>query len=210
MYQIVQPDQFFPSNGIHPITPNTGDSFHTSNTNQIPFHSLDKSIHHSNEGDALPVGELFRTLQIWFDQEGFREIAPVFRFNYYNREDDLLYFTTERVGYPFHYDSMQQVPVLRKVVAPDYEEAYVLLEGKSHRNAAGRRDFISRQANLDMKNAGKYVVEDKEGKGGKWIWRLVYEVEERKSLMGKPMLGERVSSISLHSVMLPTCSPLST
>ncbi|KAA1066361.1 hypothetical protein PGT21_029140 [Puccinia graminis f. sp. tritici] len=191
MYQIIQPDQFFPSNGIHPITPNTGDSFHTSNTNQIPFHSLDKSILHTNESDALPVGELFRTLQIWFDQEGFREIAPVFRFNYYNREDDLLYFTTERVGYPFHYDSMQQVPVLRKVVAPDYEEAYVLLEGKSHRNAAGRRDFISRQANLDMKNAGKYVVEDKEGKGGKWIWRLVYEVEERKSLMGKPMLGER-------------------
>ncbi|WAQ91210.1 hypothetical protein PtA15_14A91 [Puccinia triticina] len=42
-----------------------------------------------------------------------------------------------------------------------------------------------------MRNAGKYVVEDKEGKGGKWIWRLVYEVEERKSLMGKPMLGER-------------------
>ncbi|WAR62011.1 hypothetical protein PtB15_14B105 [Puccinia triticina] len=80
---------------------------------------------------------------IWFDQEGFREIAPVFTFSYYNREDDLLYFTTEQVGYPFHYDSMQQVPVLRKVFAPDYEEAYVLLEGKSQRNAAGRRDFIS-------------------------------------------------------------------
>jgi hypothetical protein len=47
-----------------------------------------------------------------------------------------------------------------------------------------------------MRTAGKYVVEDKEGKGGKWIWRLVYEVEERKSLMGKPMLGERVSLIS--------------
>ncbi|KAI9606477.1 hypothetical protein KEM48_001843 [Puccinia striiformis f. sp. tritici PST-130] len=191
MYQIVQPDSFFPSNAIHPITPNTGDSFQNSNANHIPFHSLDKSNLLSNESDALPVGELFRTLQIWFDQEGFREIAPVFRFNCYNREDDLLYFTTERVGYPFHYDSMQQVPVLRKVVAPDYEEAYVLLEGKSQRNAAGRRDFISRQANLDMKNPGKYVVEDKEGKGGRWIWRLVYEVEERKSLMGKPMLGER-------------------
>ncbi|KNZ48702.1 hypothetical protein VP01_546g3 [Puccinia sorghi] len=191
MYQIVQPDQFFPSNSIHPITPQTGDSFLSLTTNQIPFHGLDKSIVHSHESNALPVGELFRTLQIWFDQEGFREIAPVFRFNCYNREDDLLYFTTERVGYPFHYDSMQQVPVLRKVVAPDYEEAYVLLEGKSQRNAAGRRDFISRQANLDMKTAGKYVVEDKEGKGGKWIWRLVYEVEERKSLMGKPMLGER-------------------
>ncbi|PLW36200.1 hypothetical protein PCASD_10445 [Puccinia coronata f. sp. avenae] len=191
MYQIVQPDQFFPSNAIQPITPHTGDSFLSSSTNQIPFHGLDKSVIHSHESDALPVGELFRTLQIWFDQEGFREIAPVFRFNCYNREDDLLYFTTERVGYPFHYDSMQQVPVLRKVVAPDYEEAYVLLEGKSQRNAAGRRDFISRQANLDMRTAGKYVVEDKEGKGGKWIWRLVYEVEERKSLMGKPMLGER-------------------
>ncbi|POW03966.1 hypothetical protein PSHT_11441 [Puccinia striiformis] len=146
MYQIVQPDSFFPSNAIHPITPNTGDSFQNSNANHIPFHSLDKSNLLSNESDALPVGELFRTLQIWFDQEGFREIAPVFRFNCYNREDDLLYFTTERVGYPFHYDSMQQVPVLRKVVAPDYEEAYVLLEGKSQRNAAGRRDFISRQA----------------------------------------------------------------
>ncbi|WAR57325.1 hypothetical protein PtB15_8B372 [Puccinia triticina] len=191
MFQIIQPDQFFPSHGILPITPHTGDSYQNSTTNRIPFHSLDNSKLHNNESDALPVGELFRTLQIWFDQEGFREIAPVFTFSYYNRVDDLLYFTTERVGYPFHYDSMQQVPVLRKVVAPDYEEAYVLLEGKSQRNAAGRRDFISRQANLDMRNAGKYVVEDKEGKGGKWIWRLVYEVEERKSLMGKPMLGER-------------------
>lgn len=42
-----------------------------------------------------------------------------------------------------------------------------------------------------MKTAGKYFVEDKEGKGGKWIWRLAYKVEEHKSLMGKPMLGER-------------------
>ncbi|KAG0152380.1 hypothetical protein CROQUDRAFT_35535, partial [Cronartium quercuum f. sp. fusiforme G11] len=163
----------------------------TTTASQYTFPSSKKNIIDEQDGAELPVGELFRTLQIWFDQEGFREIAPIFSFSGYHQDDDLLYFTTERVGYPFHYTSFQQLPALRKVVAPDYEEAYALLEGKTSRNAAGRRDFLSRQASLDMKTPGKYMVEDTEGKGGKWIWRLVYEVEERKSLMGKPMPGER-------------------
>ncbi|KAI7933970.1 hypothetical protein MJO28_017358 [Puccinia striiformis f. sp. tritici] len=75
---------------------------------------------------------------------------PSLRFNCYNHEDDLLYLTTERVGYPFHYNSMEQVPVLPKVVAPDYEEAYVLLEGKSQRNAAGWRDVNKRVTFINL------------------------------------------------------------
>ncbi|EGG05112.1 uncharacterized protein MELLADRAFT_88192 [Melampsora larici-populina 98AG31] len=185
--QVLHPSTVSPSFYSNPSTAVSFQQPRTdSNVSQYAFPTSQ-----DHDSSDLPVGELFRTLQIWFDQEGFREIAPIFTFDRYNPEDDLLYFTTQRVGYPFHYTTFQQLPALRKVVAPDYEEAYALLEGKSSRNAAGRRDFLSRQASLDMKTPGKYVVEDTEGKGGKWIWRLVYEVEDRKSLMGKPMAGER-------------------
>ncbi|CAH7681634.1 hypothetical protein BY996DRAFT_6420047 [Phakopsora pachyrhizi] len=198
MFKLVEPSILSAADCILPLNcnivqrkncPSTSNTATSSRKSATPH--TNKNLIHEHESEDLPVGELFRTLQIWFDQEGFREIAPIFTFSYYNREDDLLYFTTDRVGYPFHYDPMQQVPIMRKVVAPDYEEAYALLEGKASRNAAGRRDFISRQASLNMKTEGKYKVEDTEGKGGKWIWRLVYEVEERKSLMGRPMCGER-------------------
>lgn len=199
-FTAVHPQDQSPSDLHQPRTAATACSQYTfpttssssSSSHEKSSRSSSQTFFHDQDHPDVPVGELFRTLQVWFDQEGFREIAPIFSFDYYNREDDLLYFTTERVGYPFHYTSFQQAPVLRKVVAPDYEEAYVLLEGKTTRNAAGRRDFLSRQASLDMKTAGKYMVEDTEGKGAKWIWRLVYEVEDRKSLMGKPMTGERV------------------
>ncbi|KAH9443410.1 hypothetical protein Pst134EA_031247 [Puccinia striiformis f. sp. tritici] len=62
--------------------------------------------------------------------------------------------------------------------------------------------FISRQANLDMKNPGGYVVEDKEGRveGGSGDWYTKSKSE--KSLMGKPMLWRELSFPSPSPALL--------
>ena len=78
-------------------------------------------------------------------------------------------------SYPFHHSSMESAPVLRRLIVPGHED----------------RDFISRQTTLPIKTEGIYAIGSTEGKG-RWVWKFVYRVSDRMSLMGKAMQGEKV------------------
>jgi len=112
------------------------------------------------------------------DQESFREIRPVFMFSFYDNSTGIVEYMPKEplASHPFHYGAIEAAPTLRRLVMPSYED----------------RDFLGKQATLPIKHEGIYVVAGVEGKG-RWTWRFTYRISNRISLMGKAMLGEKVS-----------------
>lgn len=122
-----------------------------------------------------PSSATTRKISLIIDQEGFREIEATFTFACADPELGMLAFTpVERLACPFHQAALQTPPVLRHLLVED----------------SGDRSFITRQATLPLKRNEVYAVEGVEEKDTRW--RFVYEVEERTSLMGKILPGEKV------------------
>jgi hypothetical protein len=136
---------------------------------------------HDFPDDAPPVATSQRLIALVIDQEGFREIKPRFCLRRTDSHDGTLEFVaTEQAPAPYHQAAMQAPPTLKRLVVEG-------LEG---------RDFLTKQASLQLRSNGFYEVEGREGKSGRYKWRFVYEVRDRLSLMYRPMSGEKVRSVS--------------
>lgn len=159
---------------------------------------------------------LDRTIvHIWIDQEGFRAVEACFKLTgYINKRtlsplDDIAEFRpTTRQIFNFHYAALEGLPVLRRMTA----------------NGDQTRDYISRQASLNLKSNGVYTVRGSETLTLPTLfaigedltahqvsdlpglyWRFDYLVDDRRlEPSGKKMLdGEKVLTPLSFS-----CSPL--
>jgi hypothetical protein len=122
-------------------------------------------------------------------QEGFRAIKPQFvlaRCVASNSPSGRAEFLPRvRQAYNFHYSPLDALPVLRRLTL----------------NGSQSYDHISRQASLNLKGNGVYVLNGCERKG-KSTWSFEYVVQDRLARTGKVMKGEKVGCSSDHPEML--------
>lgn len=62
-----------------------------------------------------------------------------------------------------------------------------------------KRDYVSREATLVLKNNGVYTVRGSEDKG-RLTWQFTYLVDDRRNAAGEKMNGEKVR-LSFHFCM---------
>ncbi|GAA6019437.1 hypothetical protein JCM10207_001386 [Rhodosporidiobolus poonsookiae] len=146
----------------------------------------------------LPVpGET--TLELTFDQEGFRQAVVEFEYMGLDEQSGMLEWVArmpktghEREGWPFHVGFLQTPPYLRRVILA----------------ADPSRDYLSREACLPIAHRGEvYKVSSASapafalpgsgsvsagGGAAAPYYCLAYEVLERLNLLGERMKGERL------------------
>lgn len=153
----------------------------------------------------------FKDMQITIliDQEGFRTAQPVFSFVGYKRkrlqhdyQDTAQFRPSKRQSFHFHYGPFDGLPLLRRITV----------------NGDDSRDFISRQAQLSLKDNGVYSIHGTEVlselmgnpddfdnsafrqlEAAKLLWQFDYMVDDR---LGKTMIGEKTLTPLTFS-----CSP---
>lgn len=138
------------------------------------FHRSHLSLPRPHQRDA--VSQFDTVVELLIDQEGFRSVSPKFRYAGFSTKKDpggtVFFIPLERYIYNFHYAPFEGVPILRRVTL----------------NGDESRDYISRQANLIIKNNGVYSVcgmEDVSPRIGsdlpKIRWTFDYVVDDRKA-----------------------------
>ena len=152
------------------------------------------------------------TLEIMIDQEGFRDIKPVFRFAGYSwpttTESDAIslgvhlvsatadFMPLQRKSFAFHHSALDTPPVLRRLMV----------------NGDRSHDYLSRQAYLILKANGPYTVQGTElvqslrhspvADPPVLTWRFDYVVGDRRTEAGRIIPGEKtLTPLSF------TCSP---
>lgn len=75
-------------------------------------------------------------------------------------------------------------------------------------NGDVKRDYLSREASLSLKNNGVYFVRGTEDKG-RMFWQFTYFVDDRRNAAGEKMSGEKVHPFPLlycvAKLILCTC-----
>ncbi|KIY73473.1 hypothetical protein CYLTODRAFT_320775, partial [Cylindrobasidium torrendii FP15055 ss-10] len=148
------------------------------------------------------------SIGLLIDQEGFRSINPTLKFVGYSSTSQSLdqmdteggvaqFMPQKREAFSFHYALFDAMPILRRVTV----------------NGKESRDYISRQASLNLKTNGVYTIRGAETlytkkKGHdpatKLRWKFDYMVDDRKDRpTGQIMDGEKTLTPLTFS-----CSPL--
>jgi hypothetical protein len=142
------------------------------------------------------------TVNLLIDQEGFRSVNASFKLAGYTNvargglETNMVDFMpVQREIYLFHYAPLDSPPILRRISVNNNEA----------------RDYISREASLNLKTNGVYTVRGSETctmnstdtDSGKLKWKLDYVVQDRRvEGTGKIMSGEKTITPLTFS-----CSP---
>jgi hypothetical protein len=205
--EVICPDSYT-SKGSHP-------SRSRSRSPMEPLHHAPTTSSPTTSSPTTSMIEVLKglTVEILIDQESFRDASPSFKFVGYSTNKEMVddsgtivrtgvanFMPVKRKVYPFHWAPIDSGPVLRRIMI----------------NGDDTRDYISREANLQIKHNGVYSVhgsetvmripdsEDKENsQEHKLLWKFDFLVDDknRNSLFGLP--GDR-----LLRPLTFSCSPM--